>query len=172
MKWGLIIYFGSILQPNYSLRSFTGHSDSVLSLDFHPSNEDLVFSCDGYSEIRYWSVSQGACTRKFEVLFFDTMNWELLFIICVDFLRFMPFFLWGFAGWYESSAISTTSWLVSCCSSWGCCENIWCWDWILPAFTTGLLIIHMHFICTSLSSFICTLFVHLSDLNVPNSNWR
>jgi hypothetical protein len=37
-----------------------------LSLDLHPNNEDLAYSYDGESEIFYWSVSQGECTRKFE----------------------------------------------------------------------------------------------------------
>ncbi|KAH9558982.1 hypothetical protein CY35_06G035600 [Sphagnum magellanicum] len=49
--------------PSYSLRTFTGHQTSVMSLDFHPSNEDILCSCDDNSEIRYWSVNQGVCTR-------------------------------------------------------------------------------------------------------------
>jgi WD40 repeat protein len=52
--------------PSYSLRTFTGHQTSVMSLDFHPANEDLLCSCDGDSEIRYWSVNQGICTRAFK----------------------------------------------------------------------------------------------------------
>lgn len=56
-----------MLQPSYSLRTFTGHQTSVMSLDFHPNNEDLLCSCDGDSEIRYWSVNQGSCTRVFKV---------------------------------------------------------------------------------------------------------
>ena len=55
------------VQPNYSLRTFTGHQTSVMSLDFHPNNEDLLCSCDGDSEIRYWNVNQGICTRVFKV---------------------------------------------------------------------------------------------------------
>jgi WD40 repeat protein len=51
------------MQPSYSLRTFTGHQTSVRSLDFHPSNEDILCSCDDNSEIRYWSVNQGVCTR-------------------------------------------------------------------------------------------------------------
>ncbi|XP_057831763.2 transcriptional corepressor LEUNIG isoform X1 [Cryptomeria japonica] len=50
-------------KTTYSLRSFTGHSASVNSVDFHPSNGDLLCSCDEDSEIRYWSISQGACTK-------------------------------------------------------------------------------------------------------------
>nr|PNR60712.1 hypothetical protein PHYPA_003505 [Physcomitrium patens] len=52
--------------PTYSMRTFTGHQTSVMSLDFHPTNEDLLCSCDGDSEIRYWNVSQGVCTRVFK----------------------------------------------------------------------------------------------------------
>ncbi|CAN4119119.1 unnamed protein product [Withania somnifera] len=32
--------------PDHSIRSFTGHSASVVSLDFHPTKEDLICSCD------------------------------------------------------------------------------------------------------------------------------
>jgi WD40 repeat protein len=53
--------------PSYSLRTFTGHQTSVRSLDFHPSNEDILCSCDDNSEIRYWSVNQGVCTRVSKV---------------------------------------------------------------------------------------------------------
>ncbi|KAI9107131.1 hypothetical protein K1719_022659 [Acacia pycnantha] len=49
--------------PGYSLRTFTGHSASVMSLDFHPNKEDLICSCDGDGEIRYWSINNGSCTR-------------------------------------------------------------------------------------------------------------
>eukprot|EP00897_Mesotaenium_endlicherianum_P000686 jgi/Mesen1/10618/ME000089S10078 len=48
------------------LRTFAGHQTSVMSLDFHPTNEDFLASCDGDSEIRYWSVNQGLCTRVFK----------------------------------------------------------------------------------------------------------
>ncbi|GAB2233493.1 hypothetical protein Drorol1_Dr00002716 [Drosera rotundifolia] len=52
--------------PGYSLRNFTGHSASVMSLDFHPNKEDLICSCDGDGEIRYWSITNGSCTRAFK----------------------------------------------------------------------------------------------------------
>ncbi|KAJ4957815.1 hypothetical protein NE237_024926 [Protea cynaroides] len=52
--------------PDYSLRTFTGHSASVMSLDFHPNKEDLICSCDGDSEIRYWSINNGSCARVFK----------------------------------------------------------------------------------------------------------
>nr|AFK43876.1 unknown [Lotus japonicus] len=49
--------------PGYSLRTFTGHSASVMSLDFHPNKEDLICSCDSDGEIRYWSINNGSCSR-------------------------------------------------------------------------------------------------------------
>ncbi|XP_020593471.1 transcriptional corepressor LEUNIG-like [Phalaenopsis equestris] len=52
--------------PGYSLRNFTGHSASVMSLDFHPNKEDLICSCDGEGEIRYWSINNGTCARVFK----------------------------------------------------------------------------------------------------------
>lgn len=56
-----------MMQPGYSLRNFTGHSSTVMSLDFHPSKEDLVCSCDNNSEIRYWSIKNGSCIGVFKV---------------------------------------------------------------------------------------------------------
>ncbi|GAB4854151.1 hypothetical protein Ancab_022736 [Ancistrocladus abbreviatus] len=52
--------------PSYSLRNFTGHSASVMSLDFHPNKDDLICSCDGDGEIRYWSINNGSCARVFK----------------------------------------------------------------------------------------------------------
>lgn len=52
--------------PSYSLRNFVGHSTTVTSLDFHPSKEDLLCSCDASGEIRYWSVKNGSCPRVFK----------------------------------------------------------------------------------------------------------
>lgn len=49
------------MQPRYTLRTFVGHSAPVLSLDFHPKEEDLVCSCDDATEIRYWSIKSGGC---------------------------------------------------------------------------------------------------------------
>ncbi|KAM0028762.1 putative transcription factor WD40-like family [Helianthus debilis subsp. tardiflorus] len=37
----------------FSLRTFMGHSASLMSLDFHPNKDDLLCSCDGDGEIRY-----------------------------------------------------------------------------------------------------------------------
>eukprot|EP00245_Coleochaete_scutata_P005445 TRINITY_DN1898_c0_g1_i1.p1 TRINITY_DN1898_c0_g1~~TRINITY_DN1898_c0_g1_i1.p1 ORF type:complete len:962 (+),score=206.18 TRINITY_DN1898_c0_g1_i1:183-3068(+) len=53
--------------PSYSLRTFQGHGAQVMSLDFHPNNEDLLCSCDGDSEIRYWNINQGVCRSSFKV---------------------------------------------------------------------------------------------------------
>lgn len=52
--------------PGYSLRTFTGHSSTVMSLDFHPNKDDLICSCDGDGEIRYWSINNGSCQRVFK----------------------------------------------------------------------------------------------------------
>ncbi|CAK9179219.1 unnamed protein product [Ilex paraguariensis] len=52
--------------PGYSLRTFTGHSASVMSLDFHPNKDDLICSCDGDGEIRYWSINAGSCAGVFK----------------------------------------------------------------------------------------------------------
>ncbi|CAK7353498.1 unnamed protein product [Dovyalis caffra] len=52
--------------PNFSLRTFTGHDNAVMSLDFHPNKDDLICSCDGDGEIRYWSITNGSCTRIFK----------------------------------------------------------------------------------------------------------
>uniref|UniRef100_A0A0A9H2V4 Uncharacterized protein n=1 Tax=Arundo donax TaxID=35708 RepID=A0A0A9H2V4_ARUDO len=47
--------------PDYSLRTFTGHSASVMSLDFHPNKEDIICSCDSDGEVRCWSITNGSC---------------------------------------------------------------------------------------------------------------
>ncbi|KAE8658270.1 Transcriptional corepressor LEUNIG [Hibiscus syriacus] len=44
--------------PSYSLRTFMAHSTTVTSLDFHPTKDDLICSCDN-NEIRYWSIKDG-----------------------------------------------------------------------------------------------------------------
>ncbi|KAM0973715.1 hypothetical protein ACFX2I_016884 [Malus domestica] len=48
--------------PSYSLRTFMGHSASVMSLDFHPNKDDLICSCDGDGQICYWSINNGCCS--------------------------------------------------------------------------------------------------------------
>lgn len=49
--------------PSYCLYTFTGHSSQVTSVDFHPKKTDVLCSCDGNGEIRYWNVTQFACSR-------------------------------------------------------------------------------------------------------------
>ncbi|KAL1289458.1 hypothetical protein HN51_057582 [Arachis hypogaea] len=51
--------------PGYSLRTFTGHGSTVMSLDFHPSKDDLIFSCDN-NEIRYWSIKNDGCAGVYK----------------------------------------------------------------------------------------------------------
>ncbi|GJM87322.1 hypothetical protein PR202_ga03263 [Eleusine coracana subsp. coracana] len=52
-----------ITDPGFSLHTFTGHGFQVTSLDFHPKKTDLLCSCDGNGEIRYWNVTQPTCLR-------------------------------------------------------------------------------------------------------------
>ncbi|KAF0933420.1 hypothetical protein E2562_018524 [Oryza meyeriana var. granulata] len=49
--------------PGFSLHTFLGHSVQVTSLDFHPKKTDLLCSCDGNGEIRYWNLNQLNCIR-------------------------------------------------------------------------------------------------------------
>ncbi|KAL9259916.1 Transcriptional corepressor LEUNIG-like protein [Drosera capensis] len=51
---------------DYSLCTFSGHSTSVWSLDFHPNREDLVCSSDANGEIRYWTINNGSCAKVFQ----------------------------------------------------------------------------------------------------------
>ncbi|GKV42047.1 hypothetical protein SLEP1_g49501 [Rubroshorea leprosula] len=52
--------------PGNSLQTLTGHSAVVMSLDFHPTKDDLICSCDKDGEIRYWSINNGSCARVFK----------------------------------------------------------------------------------------------------------
>uniref|UniRef100_A0A5B7BII1 Putative transcriptional corepressor LEUNIG-like n=1 Tax=Davidia involucrata TaxID=16924 RepID=A0A5B7BII1_DAVIN len=51
---------------HHSLCTFMGHSASVFSLDFHPLRDDLICSCDGDGEVRYWSGYNGNCMGVFK----------------------------------------------------------------------------------------------------------
>ncbi|KAK2437014.1 transcriptional corepressor LEUNIG [Trifolium repens] len=44
--------FDTNLKSGYSLRTFTGHSAYVMSLDFHPNKDDLICSCDGDDDLQ------------------------------------------------------------------------------------------------------------------------
>ncbi|MBA0874143.1 hypothetical protein Goshw_012376 [Gossypium schwendimanii] len=37
-----------------------------MSLDFHPTKDDLICSCDGDGEILFWSINNRSCTRAFK----------------------------------------------------------------------------------------------------------
>ncbi|KAM0968771.1 hypothetical protein ACFX13_017380 [Malus domestica] len=49
-----------------SFCTFMGHSAPVLSVDFHPNNDDLICSCDASGEIRYWRINNGFCASVFK----------------------------------------------------------------------------------------------------------
>ncbi|EEC74226.1 hypothetical protein OsI_09411 [Oryza sativa Indica Group] len=49
--------------PGFCLHTFVGHNVQVTSLDFHPKKTDLLCSCDGNGEIRYWNLTQLSCMR-------------------------------------------------------------------------------------------------------------
>jgi len=59
----------------YSLCIFTGHSTSVMSLDFHPNKDDLICSCDG-DVVRLLHALCDLSSRdsKFEQIFFDDIK--------------------------------------------------------------------------------------------------
>ncbi|KAB1221957.1 Transcriptional corepressor LEUNIG [Morella rubra] len=50
-------------RPNKSLYKLLGHSEQVMSVDFHPSKSELLCSCDRNNEIRLWNVTRFSCTR-------------------------------------------------------------------------------------------------------------
>ncbi|KAA3486059.1 transcriptional corepressor LEUNIG-like isoform X4 [Gossypium australe] len=52
--------------PGYSIRTYIEHSGNVMSLDFHPTKDGLICSCDDDDEIRYWSINNRSCTRAFK----------------------------------------------------------------------------------------------------------
>ncbi|VAI62848.1 unnamed protein product [Triticum turgidum subsp. durum] len=58
----------NIADPAFSQHTFTGHNYSVTSLDFHPKKTELLCSCDGNGEIRYWNVTQHSCIRVIKVV--------------------------------------------------------------------------------------------------------
>nr|VDD06921.1 unnamed protein product [Brassica oleracea] len=48
-------------EPGYFVRTITGHTAPVMSLDFHPKKTDLFCSCDGNNEIRFWNINAANC---------------------------------------------------------------------------------------------------------------
>nr|XP_043611692.1 CBL-interacting protein kinase 17-like [Erigeron canadensis] len=49
--------------PSYCLQAYTGHTAHVMSLDFHPTKDDLFCFCDNNNEIQYWNLDPFQCTR-------------------------------------------------------------------------------------------------------------
>lgn len=107
-----------------------------MSLDFHPSKDDLICSCDGDGEIRYWSINNGSCTRVFKVKalvrvfnFFSSWGGNgihlMFYILCL------------YSGWQCPDEISTPFWKISCCSCRECCFYTRCGDTSLSSFITG-----------------------------------
>ncbi|KAM1792997.1 hypothetical protein ACFX12_036794 [Malus domestica] len=49
-----------------SLSQLVGHSEQVMSVDFHPRQVNLLCSCDSNDEVRLWNTIQCTCTRLFK----------------------------------------------------------------------------------------------------------
>nr|DAD22844.1 TPA_asm: hypothetical protein HUJ06_024307 [Nelumbo nucifera] len=45
----------------HPIHKLTGHTEQVMSLDFHPEKVDLLCSCDGNNEILFWNVKCQTC---------------------------------------------------------------------------------------------------------------
>ncbi|RAL37254.1 hypothetical protein DM860_004176 [Cuscuta australis] len=56
-----MIKIWDVHNPGQSIRTFTGHSASVISVDFNPKDDNLICSCDDASAIRYWNIKDGSC---------------------------------------------------------------------------------------------------------------
>ncbi|KAL2341878.1 hypothetical protein Fmac_009818 [Flemingia macrophylla] len=50
-------------KPTISPAILTGHTEQVMSLDFHPRKIDLLCSCDNNDVIRLWDINQRVCTH-------------------------------------------------------------------------------------------------------------
>ncbi|KAI5657111.1 hypothetical protein M9H77_25904 [Catharanthus roseus] len=48
------------------LFELTGHTEHVMSLDFHPVKMDLLCSCDSGNNIRFWNVNNSSCSHVSE----------------------------------------------------------------------------------------------------------
>lgn len=128
------------MQPDHSLCTFVGHSASVMSLDFHPNKGDLICSCDGINEIRYWSIKNGGCARVIKVKVIECLYIHSLQTVYNKSLSILECFLElsilcfpNCSGWFSQSEVSTYSRKIycSCCRKWdidnGCrdCSNLW-----------------------------------------------
>ncbi|CAN8315760.1 unnamed protein product [Cochlearia groenlandica] len=47
--------------PGHSLRTLSGHTAPVRSLDFHPKKTEMLVSCDSNNDIRFWNVNTSTC---------------------------------------------------------------------------------------------------------------
>ncbi|XP_077210996.1 transcriptional corepressor LEUNIG_HOMOLOG-like [Tasmannia lanceolata] len=51
------------IDPRNSSLKLVGHTERVMSLDFHPKIVDILSSCDSNGEIRLWNINNHACVR-------------------------------------------------------------------------------------------------------------
>ncbi|XP_070683001.1 uncharacterized protein [Malus domestica] len=56
-----------ILSQPVSFCTSMGHSAPVLSVYFHPNNDEHICSCDAGSEIRYWRITVAFVQECFKV---------------------------------------------------------------------------------------------------------
>ncbi|KAM7254730.1 hypothetical protein ACFE04_019971 [Oxalis oulophora] len=47
-----------------SQMTFTGHTQEVMSLDFHPKSGHILCSCDTNNEIRFWNLVTLTCSHR------------------------------------------------------------------------------------------------------------
>lgn len=57
---------GHAKKQGYSICTITRHSAYVMSLDFYAIKVDVMCSCDGYSEIIFWSINNGGIVQNFK----------------------------------------------------------------------------------------------------------
>jgi WD40 repeat protein len=82
------------MQQDYSVRTFTGHLASVMSLDFHPVKDDLICSCDGNNEMRFWSINDGRIVQIAQVSLLCLIFCHCNFLHSVNISAiYKPFFL-------------------------------------------------------------------------------
>ncbi|MCD7469096.1 hypothetical protein HAX54_007889 [Datura stramonium] len=53
-------------KPSNPFQNLVGHGEHVMSIDFHPTKEGLLSSCDYNDEIRLWDVNTGDCKLSFK----------------------------------------------------------------------------------------------------------
>ncbi|XP_010522422.1 PREDICTED: transcriptional corepressor LEUNIG_HOMOLOG isoform X2 [Tarenaya hassleriana] len=50
-------------EPGYYIRTIGGHTQPVMSLDFHPKKTELFCSCDSNNDIRFWNINTYSCVH-------------------------------------------------------------------------------------------------------------